>query len=99
MPMPSPLHPALIASLVAYQSEHPDRICGGIAASMAAAIRLADDPAGPYAELYAHVEWTERAQEYIRAGEFRYISPEFDLDWQSEKDEQHKGAALLASGW
>jgi len=91
-------HPGLLASLLSLQQEHPDRICGSLAAAMGPALRLADDPKAPHAELWADCDWTPRAQEYIRAGEFRYISPEFDLDWQSEKDEGHKGAALLAIG-
>jgi len=90
-------YPGLLASLITLGQEHPDRICGSVAAAMGPAMRLKDGDI-PHAELWADCDWTPTAQEYIRAGEFRYISPEFDLDWQSEKDEEHKGAALLAIG-
>ena len=33
--------------------------------------------------LYAAVEWTPRAREYIRAGEYRFISPTFAFDRKS----------------
>lgn len=33
--------------------------------------------------LFADVEWTARAREYIRAGEYRYISPTFTFDRKS----------------
>ena len=32
------------------------------------------------AGLYAAVEWTAKAREHIRAGEYRYISPTFSFD-------------------
>ena len=62
------------------------------------AVRLADEDDSPYCELWAEVHWTARAIEYIQAGEYRYISPEFDLDYYDEKKGKHIGAVVLAIG-
>jgi phage I-like protein len=35
--------------------------------------------------LWGKVEWTERAQEHIRAGEYRYYSPVFDIDPKTQR--------------
>lgn len=47
-------------------------------------------------ELWAKVEWTERASEKIRAGEYRYISPEFVLEYKDKESGKPVGATLLA---
>lgn len=57
-----------------------------------------ESPDGIYAELWAEIRWTEKALEYIRNEEFRYISPEFDLEFTDEGTGNIIGAALLAIG-
>ncbi|MBT4498074.1 MAG: hypothetical protein HOC74_10155 [Gemmatimonadetes bacterium] len=52
----------------------------------------------PYVEMWAEVHWTEKAAEMIRNDEFRYISPEFDLDYTDVGTGDRIGAALLAVG-
>jgi len=47
--------------------------------------------------LYAVVEWTSKAAEYIKSGEYRYISPEFAMDVTDEYGEDIEGAMLLAA--
>lgn len=47
--------------------------------------------------LYAKVNWTEKAAEYIRNGEYKYISPEFGLDSQDEYGEEAEGPSLFAA--
>jgi phage I-like protein len=47
--------------------------------------------------LYAKVEWTVNAAEYIKNGEYRYISPEFADEYQNEYGESFEGAVLLAA--
>lgn len=44
--------------------------------------------------LYATVEWTARAREHIRAGEYRYISPTFSFDRKSGAVLELHSAAL-----
>lgn len=44
--------------------------------------------------LYADVEWTARAREYLRAGEYRYISPTFCFDRASGAITRLVSAAL-----
>ena len=50
----------------------------------------------PYVELWAEVHWTEDAADMIRADEYRYISPEFNLDYNDAATGDRIGAALLA---
>lgn len=49
-------------------------------------------------ELWAKVNFTEKAKEFIQAKEFKYISPEFHKNWTDENGEPHGftilGAAL-----
>ena len=52
----------------------------------------------PYEEMWAEVHWTDEAAERIRAGEFAYISPEFDMDHTDPGSGDKVGAALLAIG-
>ena len=47
--------------------------------------------------LYAKVEWTTKAKEYIENGEYRYISPEFGLDVTDEYGKEIQGPALFAA--
>jgi phage I-like protein/cation transport regulator ChaB len=47
-------------------------------------------------ELWAEVEWTEKAVEYIKNKEFRFISPEFDLNWKNPETGEKQGPTLLA---
>ena len=47
--------------------------------------------------LYAKVEWTAKASEYIKNGEYRYISPEFSIDVTDEYGEDVQGAVLYAA--
>jgi phage I-like protein len=39
--------------------------------------------------LYLQVDWTSRAAEAIRAGEYRYFSPEFDDEWTDASGGKH----------
>ena len=83
------------------RDQHPARVSAILGMLMGGqAVRLAqpDGEGGEYAELWADVEWTETAAGYIRAGEFRYISPEWDMDYRSEKTDTKIGPALLAIG-
>ena len=89
----------LMQQMLQLKNERPDFISSRLALLFEGeAIRLSDVPDEPYAELWAEVHWTEKAQGHIRAEEFRYISPEMDLDYVSEKDGNRVGAALLAIG-
>lgn len=47
--------------------------------------------------LYAKVEWTPQAAEYIKNGEYRYISPEFADEFLDEYGKEFDGAVLLAA--
>ncbi len=61
------------------------------------AARLVDDKYdGPYGELWADVDWTDRALEYILAEEYRYISGEFKLKAKDEKTDDKIGAVMYA---
>jgi len=40
-------------------------------------------------ELFASIEWTQTALEYIKNKEYRYISPEFNDNWPDEKGNKH----------
>lgn len=46
--------------------------------------------------LFADVEWTEEAASEIRAGEYRFISPEFNLNYRDKETGEPIGATLLA---
>lgn len=48
-------------------------------------------------ELWGLVSWTDSAAAAIRAGEYRYISPEFTYDYVDEQGGHH-GPALIAFG-
>lgn len=48
--------------------------------------------------LYAEVEWTSKAAEYIKNQEYRYISPEFAIDVTDEYGDSIDGAVLYAAG-
>lgn len=48
-------------------------------------------------EMWAKVQWTEEAAKQIRAGEYRYISPEYNENYVDETGKQ-RGPALLAFG-
>jgi len=41
------------------------------------------------AELWAEVEWTEKAKEFIKNKEFRFLSPEYSEDWADENGKRH----------
>lgn len=88
----------LLVQLARFQQEHPGRISAFIGRGGGQCIRLADVPDEPYAELFSEIHWTKRGAEYIRNEEFRYISPEMDLDYISEKSGNHVDAAMLAIG-
>jgi len=47
--------------------------------------------------LYAKVNWTPKAAEYIRNGEYKYISPEFGIDQDDEYGEEVEGPSLFAA--
>jgi len=47
--------------------------------------------------LYAKVEWTQEAADYIKKGEYRYISPEFSIDVTDEYGDDIDGAFLYAA--
>lgn len=47
--------------------------------------------------LYATVEWSERAAEYIKNEEYKYISPEFSIDVTDEYGNDIEGAVLYAA--
>lgn len=47
-------------------------------------------------ELFATVEWTEEAAEAIGKKEFRFISPEFDLNYRNPETGKSIGPTLLA---
>jgi cation transport regulator ChaB len=47
-------------------------------------------------ELWAEVEWTDKAVEYIKNKEYRFISPEFDLNWKNPETGKKQGPTLLA---
>lgn len=51
-------------------------------------------PAG----MFALCEWTERGGGYVKAGELRYISPTFQLDWLNPTTGKRAGPRLLAAG-
>ena len=59
---------------------------------------LREDAEIPYQEMWARVKWTATAAQMIRDEEFRYISPEFDLDFTDEGTGNKIGGALLAIG-
>lgn len=83
------------------RDQHPDRvsaILGMLMGGQAVRVAQSEGEAGEYAELWADVEWTEAAASYIRAGEFRYISPEWSMDYTSEKTKEKIGFAVLALG-
>lgn len=40
--------------------------------------------------LYLQIDWTDRASEAIRAGEYRYFSPEFDDAWKDSAGVEHQ---------
>lgn len=46
--------------------------------------------------LWAVVEWTKKAAEMIKEKEYRYISPEFHLNYSSKETKKKQGATLLA---
>ena len=41
------------------------------------------------AELWADIEWTEKAKEYIKNKELRFLSPEFNENWADENGKRH----------
>jgi len=45
-------------------------------------------------KLYAEIEWTEKAAKKIRDKEFKYISPEFDLNWKDPETSKEYGAVI-----
>lgn len=47
--------------------------------------------------LYCHAEWTEEAAEYIKKGEYRYVSPEFSIDTKDEYGNEIEGGFLYAA--
>lgn len=46
--------------------------------------------------LWAVVEWTKKAAEMIKEKEYRYISPEFHLNYPNKETKKKQGATLLA---
>lgn len=46
--------------------------------------------------LWATVEWTKKAAEMIKEKEYRYISPEFHLNYPSKETKKKLGAMLMA---
>lgn len=48
------------------------------------------------AQLWATVEWTNKAVKYIQAGEFKYISPECTTDGRKKETGEKLGACLFA---
>lgn len=48
-------------------------------------------------ELWATVGWTEKAAAMIRAGEYRFISPEFTLSYKDKETGEDLGPVLFAS--
>lgn len=40
-------------------------------------------------ELFAKMDWTEKAKEFIKSKEFKYISPEFTKNWEDENGKKH----------
>lgn len=50
------------------------------------------------AGLFALCEWTERGAGYVKAGELRYISPTFQLNWTNPITGKKSGPRLLAAG-
>lgn len=46
--------------------------------------------------LWAIVEWTKKAAEMIKEKEYRYISPEFHLNYPDKETKKKQGATLLA---
>ena len=62
------------------------RACGWIT-------RLDHDGRG----LFAAVRWTRAGEDAIRAGEYRYVSPTWSLNWVDESGEK-RGPTLLAFG-
>ena len=46
--------------------------------------------------LWAVVEWTKKAAEMIKEKEYRYISPEFHLNYPDKETKKKQGATLLA---
>lgn len=40
-------------------------------------------------KLFMQIEWTERAMEYIKNKEYRFISPEFHENWEDEEGKSH----------
>ena len=98
MPVKNDGRDKTIEQLAALKEQRPTLYTPAAGWAFGPAYLLNDEYEGPYGELWAEVHWTEAAAEYIRAEEFRYISPEFDLDYRSEKDDNRIGAALLAIG-
>ena len=47
-------------------------------------------------KFYATIAWTEPAANLIRNGEFRFMSPEFNLNWQNKETGQRVGPTLLS---
>lgn len=46
--------------------------------------------------LFAMTEWTEEAADLIRKKEFRFISPEFDLDYMDKETGKNVGPTLIS---
>ncbi len=46
--------------------------------------------------LWAVVEWTKKAADMIKEKEYRYISPEFHLNYPNKETKKKQGATLLA---
>jgi hypothetical protein len=88
----------LVEFYEAIKKEHPHFYSPAIGLPFGQFTRLNDVPGGVYAEMWAEVHWTKRAHEFIANEEYRYISPEFSLNYNSEKTDNRIGAALLAIG-
>lgn len=52
---------------------------------------------GPTPGLYAQIDWTKRAREYIEAKELGFLSPEFTLDRKSKRTGKEQGPTLLGA--
>lgn len=50
------------------------------------------------ASLFAVIEWTEEAATHIRSREYRYISPEFSLNYRDKESGRLVGPTLVAAG-
>ena len=66
---------------------------GSVSAGWTKAVEVRDGAEGP--EMWGQVVLTERAAEQVRAGEYRFISPEFSLNHMNERGEAI-GPCLLA---